>query len=418
MRLLVIWHLWAVVVVLSVMLLTPFVSVAVLGPRLWRGIPEWVERERERARYMESLRPYGVAPDSTITAEEAGQAWHSMVWVSTAWSRYDRDSSTHLPQRPPARELPAWNGSIDWDSATEYTYLGEDWNDRRLDFYPRNGRSGLIFDWAVQGFMPSEEAYIEEIAAHPALDEYARIARALDMDYWGARYVLPSPGDAASLDEWGWFDWDRWWWSSHSAGLNLSFSPATATLLEVALRVPHARGFWHARAGAKRLEWLYELMGRERDARLLGAQHDSVEARLDRHTARRESLGVPRGSLDETRLALVAAIRDTTLSLRTRWGLASVLSLAPCTNLRELLFGPSMETRAAIEQARQALGRFPSDEAVFELMRLSLQSDAQPEPYTRHFVRFVRMSTRVSGWVLGSRPIRGCMYHLSYELTW
>jgi hypothetical protein len=316
--------------------------------------------------------------------------------------------------------------------------------ERRLDLYPHYGKDELLFDWAVQGFTSSEEAYVEEVAAHPGFVAYRLVARAPDMDYWGARYDLSPVGDASSHDPWRSFDWDGWWWSSYESGTLWRYGPQRASLLRVALRVsqgrygeaeavlreiiavglrlweshPQDRGFWHASFGAEHLEWLYTVMGRERDARRLGANYDSVQAIIDRYTSRSDSRGVPQRSLADLRKALVDGIQDSTLSLRTRWGLASVLSLAPCTNLRELLFGPGPETRAAIEQARQALGRFPSDEAVFELMRLSLQSDAQPEPYTRHFARFVRMSTRVSGWVFGSRRIRGCMYHLSYELTW
>ena len=54
------------------------------------------------------------------------------------------------------------------------------------------------------------------------------------------------------------------------------------------------------------------------------------------------------------------------------------LSLAPCTNVRELLFGPKADVREAFNRARRELARYPSEVALIDLIQ---RSAMQPGPY-------------------------------------
>ena len=60
---------------------------------------------------------------------------------------------------------------------------------------------------------------------------------------------------------------------------------------------------------------------------------------------------------------MLANARDTLLSRAARFqGLAGLATL-PCTNVREMIFGPDPDILGAFDAARRNLARFPSDSA-------------------------------------------------------
>jgi hypothetical protein len=64
---------------------------------------------------------------------------------------------------------------------------------------------------------------------------------------------------------------------------------------------------------------------------------------------------------------VLAIARDRTLHPAVRWQNLQNMVYLPCTNTRELLFGPGPDLQAAWARAREDLVRYPSDGVLFHV---------------------------------------------------
>jgi hypothetical protein len=85
------------------------------------------------------------------------------------------------------------------------------------------------------------------------------------------------------------------------------------------------------------------------------------------------------------------------------------LSLSPCTNVRELLTGPSRDVRDALARARRTLVRSPSEAAVLDLIERMPSTLYRPSSKSRPAQRVIAAVARMSGWVLRNPRIPGCV---------
>ena len=89
------------------------------------------------------------------------------------------------------------------------------------------------------------------------------------------------------------------------------------------------------------------------------------------------------------------------------------LALSPCTNVRELLSGPDADVRAGLTGARKALARFPSEQALLDLMDRAPSSTMPPN--IRSALATSPLSAgaigvaRFAGWFLRNPRIPGCV---------
>jgi len=72
--------------------------------------------------------------------------------------------------------------------------------------------------------------------------------------------------------------------------------------------------------------------------------------------------------MSEMRAKVLARAGAPTVSRAIRFETLKQLSLLPCTNPRELLFGPSDDVRIALERARHDLARYPSELELVDLI--------------------------------------------------
>lgn len=149
--------------------------------------------------------------------------------------------------------------------------------------------------------------------------------------------------------------------------------------------------------------------------KLVGDPRASVlQARLDSAIAHGEEIIAPSaGFFGDVDMRDAAALRQMIMRRASnpreprsnRFALLAALGQAPCTNLRELVFGVTHEVRAVFDSQRVSLVRFPSDSATLELMLR--QTDAN---FSGVFTRSATgRAARIIGALLGNDRVPVCV---------
>jgi hypothetical protein len=73
-------------------------------------------------------------------------------------------------------------------------------------------------------------------------------------------------------------------------------------------------------------------------------------------------------SAEELRRRLLARIEDPAVPLAERFDGLESLSIASCTNVRELLFGPRADVADVLGRAGRTVARYPSERALVDLL--------------------------------------------------
>ena len=84
------------------------------------------------------------------------------------------------------------------------------------------------------------------------------------------------------------------------------------------------------------------------------------------------------------------------------------LALAPCSNARELLFGPDSDIEESYAIAERDLVRFESDRELLRLLRPSPKFWEGAEYLDGVLPKFLYGVAQASGWVLGNDYIPAC----------
>jgi hypothetical protein len=134
------------------------------------------------------------------------------------------------------------------------------------------------------------------------------------------------------------------------------------------------------------------------DARRLRSTWDSVTRVVDERAAAQEAQVTVRESAAALRAKAAALTRDTAQLRGVRFETLRLLQAAPCTNLRELVFGPTREVRDATAAARTSWARFPSEHSLLDVIERDLE----------------RMGTR--RWV-GRRPPRSAAFRIALSTS-
>ena len=291
---------------------------------------------------------------------------------------------------------------------------------------------------ATSGFSEEETEFLDRVAAHPAFDEYQTVARAPAIDWLAATFDIPLPDTLLSMDVWSTVRYGAVRRASyaHIAKAALELSQGRSREAEAASRevisfgltlmeqdvnlAGNTYGSILVGYGLDALEELYSATGQTTEAWQLRTARDSVDrisSEIEVLEAQTTGSAATRYALD-VRLELISIVQDTTALRGTRWGKLSILMQAPCTNIRELIFGPDEGLQALFDYAREDLVRMPSEEALFEL----LEDTPQRMGYTLD--RLVGQSTlpnrifytigRATGALLGNERIAGCAAMLPY----
>jgi len=148
---------------------------------------------------------------------------------------------------------------------------------------------------------------------------------------------------------------------------------------------------------------LYEITGRPGDARFVSAETDAAVPMPDR--SQRNVV-----SLEEAGRGVRRAILDTTQLRGLRWEmLLSQFALEPCTDLRQVIFGPDAEYRFTLNAARQSLVRRQSDSLLFALIERDKVHAVTAEGSRGRAVRTTRPVGRMITALTGQRHLEACL---------
>jgi serine/threonine-protein kinase len=360
----------AVTVALSVVLL----GIATFGPVLWAiAIPKF-GGVQSRAALAEVARPFALPPDSSITPLEAGRA----LYVLQGGPRGTSPGFRELPVEllPPV----PWDQRLPPGLFTNYRHSSL-----------RNAPDATVMDSAMRRRLsPAELAWLEAVAHHPAWPLYRRVARARSADFLGGRFTIPFGADA---DVWA-LPIPRF------AGIkNLAYMGASRAAYylahgqrdsaEAALREGLSFGFAMLDDGNTLIDALigvvvvgiartdlvrfYALTGNPAGARLQ-AKWDSIRATQDQALGSdAEGSTVNVNDLRSMRRFFVETALDRRELRGLRLEMLSNLGFAPCTNVKEMVFGPDADARNAFDRVRRDLARFPSEQSLLDMTDRSVE---------------------------------------------
>jgi hypothetical protein len=401
----------ALLVLCGALLITPVAIMGILGPAsVGIAVPS-VSAIQDRVRAAGVARPYRLLPDSSISALDAGRALYTL-------SEMGRTSPRPAYVRPPAREI------LEPLLPREGNPFG--------DLNSSDSSLGRVLRLARSGFSGEQAAYLEKVAAHPAFEELAVLARAPGLDLFGAEYVLPLPD---SLPPWelqvprvtplrqvayaAWakaaFQLSQGQTREAETTLREALSYGLLLVDEGSTLMEDLIGTVLTYIGLAGLEDLYEVTGRDAEVRAIrtareGARRAGEELGLTR--SGNWSAELPANDLAGLRRAIIQITRDTTLIRGFRWEMAASLPHVACSNVRELLFGPSDEIVAAFRAAREQLTRYPSDVQIFDFLWSQYDRGVRAPP-TGFVLRFGQAGAELAGALFGNNRLASCFSHVS-----
>jgi tRNA A-37 threonylcarbamoyl transferase component Bud32 len=402
------------ILAVMLLLLIPLNVVATLGPAYWTWTLPKFANTKDRIRISQIARPYVLAKDPRITALDAGRAFYSLHAASRESSMFPEHD---LPERlPPAP----------WDSAIPAgLFPTAQWTQA-----PNIPSPLAIITAARRGFTPAEMAYLARVASAAQWKPFDLMARARSIDYLGARYRLPFPQGA---NVWA-LPIPKFTATKTLAYASLSraayhLARGNRDSAQTVLRGTISVGFLLIDEGNTLIEQLigavitgigraglidyYNAIGDPRGA-ALQARLDSMVATVEEPVPESARLfqNVDAGEVAALRDVIRRTARDPRELRGVRLEMLHVLGMAPCTNLRELVFGPAPDVTETFAYARAKLARFPSDSAVLTLIERQPETIEMPlSENAKH--RWVQSMAKVVGSGLGNRRLAGCVALLS-----
>jgi hypothetical protein len=391
--------------------------IGTIGPVLWLVIIPKYANTNEKVAIAGVLRPYALPADSSITALAAGRA-------AFALQGGRRDTNGIFPEQPVEGVPPQpWN-----DTMPSAWFAG--YRSPSLAGAPK----WTVIDSARRGFSAAELAWLERATHHPAWRAYRTLARARTADFLGGRFVVPFPATASpSAMPIARFAGTKGYSYVNSSRAAYYLARGQRDSAELAVREGLTVGFRFIDDGNLLIDALIGavLVSIARDdlVRLYRATGNPAG---DRIQARYDSARAARDDPDTGAEARVARVQDWTdpwvirqefiNTVRNpdrvrglRMEALHVLGVAPCTNVREMVFGPNEDIRATFDYARRTLARFPADSALVDA--LFTASERAPQIYDGMEIgvgpRLLIGAADVAGKLLGNRRLPGCARSLT-----
>jgi serine/threonine-protein kinase len=251
--------------------------------------------------------------------------------------------------------------------------------------FDRYWLDGSAMRAAAHHLTPAQRAFVEKLAAVPGEAQMRILAHTAAVDYVGA--VVPDPVPAGltifalpiprfsyvkaaaaghigramlALDEGRPVDAERYLRETLGAGFAMMDDPLLIDDLIGAVIVNQARS---------NLVALYEVTGRAAEARPISASTDPADETLDTDYSHMDRAA---------QLALVmSTIRDAQAPRGTRWEVTSSrLAYEPCTDLRQIIFGPSAQHLKDMAEARRLLVHTRGEAVLMDLADRAIETQA------------------------------------------
>lgn len=387
----------------AIMTLVPVGLVVARGDHVARILYDASYNITPKLAAVEPVRSFALPADGSITPMQAGMALNALQQHRAA-------SPGFTAIEPSSRPVATWrNATMSPDmflSARPKLFAGPSSRD--------------ILEAVAKGFSPREMEYLRTLATAPVWHEFDLVARAPAVDMIGGRLVVPF-GNGASIEQFPMPQLKTVRELSDAAVSRAAYFMARGERdsAETVLRSIISFGFAFVDNGTTRLDELVGAMivGTGRDAlqRFYLLEHDpraslaalAPPARVGA-TARVRTVM----SADEARHQFLARIEDPAVPLGERFEGLRFLSMASCTNAREMLFGPRADVTDVLARARRTVARYPSERALLDL-RSGVFDQTSVGRATNPLQSFAVSAASISGAVLHNPRLAGCTLLLS-----
>lgn len=359
----------AVLVTLPVLTLVP---ASAIGPVLASVSAPGFERYRPRAARAEAFRSFAIDADPAVSPQEAGRLLHLLMFPDSA------------QQVSPGLRAPVRASSEPWIPS-------EGGIPNPFDLDPFLWGDSLL-ERVGSGVTPGQRAFLLDVSLHPLADDFARLARAPSLDAATARWETPfAPGLTMATVPVPSFGSLRQAANARIGAAAFSLSEGNAAEAERILAEVIAVGFLLADQGPTLIDNLVGYAIVEAAGSALGdlfrvAEQPGAAAALSRlrEVAGRAADMMPAelaGGTDAWVRSLPGLVLDTTIVRGLRWEyFINLTTVAPCLNMNRMVFGANSEYHEFIEDARESLVRWPSEEPLFDLARRGWVGASDPGP--------------------------------------
>ena len=350
---------FAVMVIMPVLTLMPATAV---GPILTSISAPNLDVYRPRAARAEAYRAYRVGGDVSIGPEVAGALLQTLIWVGV-----DADPSPG-EKAPPRRVSEPWFEATAESESNPIGLAPYTWGDS-------------LFDRVAAGVSAAQRAYLRDVADHPAVADFTRLARATALDAGSARWELPfPPGVTMATIPIPRFGPLRDAAHARIGAAASAFVDGRPDDAEQILREVISVGFLLADDGPTLIDNLigFALLETAGSAlgtfyRVSGRTGEAAELSRMRQVAEAGARLIPT-SLEVGNEAWVRSVAemstDSTLAPGLRWEyFINLATLAPCLNMNRIVFGMGEEYSDFMMNAEASLVRWPSDQALFDIAR-------------------------------------------------
>lgn len=351
------------VIAVAILAMVPIGLVSVTRESFWQT--SGYSNIRLKLIQGERSRPFAPSRDVAITPMQAGLALAALNPVR------ETTSPAAFPERPVGERA-----RRPWDGVPLPA-------DMFMTARPAGSWSGpndqSILEASAKGLSTRELAYLKTVATAPLWAQYDLIARAPAVDIIGGRFQLPFPKDAwvaempilrfAATKELAYAGVSRAAYylalgqrAEAEAALKSIIGFGFAIIDNGTFTIDGLIGRVIVGIGRDALQRFYMLTGDPRSAAVVAARVPPMGngpvtpwSNAPKVDLLRERLIKTAGNIAEPRTIRYEALNQ--------------LSLASCTNVRELVFGTGSDITQAYEAASRDLARFPSERATLDLMQ-------------------------------------------------
>lgn len=387
-------------IAVAIMAMVPIGIVAFNGPRIWNA-GSFGASTRARVAQAERVRSLKLPADPSITPMQAGRAFNALQPV--------RESKQFPTLATPSRAEPIWQ------SAT----LTPDMFANAPPNMFHGPSSTSVLEAVSKGFTPQEMAYLRTLASAPEWRDFDLVARASAVDFIGGRFRIPfAPGATAEQLPIPQYKTSRE--MAYAAVSRAAYHMAIGQRdsAEMVLRSIVSFGFALMDNGTTLIDELIGnvIIGVGRDGlqRFYVITHDPragspavMQPARVANASMRAAPGAAGPSLDDARRRLIAEVADPARHRGERFESLRMLSMSSCTNVRELMFGARADVTDAIRDGRRNLARYPSEQALAELVSRAPEPQAANYPFNP-IESLARSSATVAGLVLRNPRLPAC----------
>ena len=339
---------------------TGFLVGSSIGPALASMTVPKFSATLRRAAEAEALAYLRLEADPSITPLEAGEALH--VITNLDGRRAPFDGVKVAVRSYETRFLPN--------------------REENLFGMPPGKWPEILIPRVLEGLTVEEEAYLRAVAEHPGLAEFETLARAPAADFLQATYELPFAEKetviSLPIPRYSGIREGAYAMIAKAAMELQDGNPAKAeSTLRTVISAGHLLaddsptligsliGFVLVSGGADALEHLYDATGREAEATAMRRTRKAVN-----RASEIAQQGTFRGEMESTLKGMPKTVLSKDAIRGLQWEYLHILTgVSHCINPSQMLFGPDQETTEFLQAAEANLVRYPSEKALFDLMK-------------------------------------------------